>query len=80
MGDCSESPLLVYVGQEERQIPHWVQPSGGVGGEKLAKESLRSKLKDMNYTACIKVVDAININVCKGCARGKSVVFSMGYK
>jgi hypothetical protein len=42
------------VGQVERQIPHWVQPSGGVGGAKSMKELFRSKPKDMNYIACIK--------------------------
>jgi len=42
------------VGQLERQIPHWVQPSGGVGGVKSSRESFRSKLKDMYYIACIK--------------------------
>jgi hypothetical protein len=49
MGDCSGSLLLAKVGQVERQIPHWVQPSGGAGGEKLAKGS--SKLKDMEVIA-----------------------------
>jgi hypothetical protein len=56
MGDCSASSLLAYVGQVERQIPHWVQPSGGADGAKSAKELFRSKLKDMYYIACIKVV------------------------
>jgi hypothetical protein len=47
------------VGQEDRQIPHWVQPSGGAGGEKSMKESFGSKPKDIHYIACITVVKVL---------------------